>query len=382
MLCAGVTLLAIAAGTLEAAQRSRQSRPQARGPRALAVIEFPPGEKAQPRLVPVSVLDEGRIWDAAVYRATPVPFVLEYGVVYEAEKSGVPQGFFTVQLARPVQNRWIARGAWEPRMEKPEAAPAPVPATPKLDPDAPPILRKPRAEEPAKPSAAEPEFPTPASPQRTDGEDPDRPILRRNVEGKKKDTPIAADEPAAFSVARRLVAISDATAEPSRPYEFKWTPDEERRVREAMVALAAQAVRSRAGSSAKAGAPALVDVNIAAFDLEYDNYGDIVMTARRQHPAQGGLPARDYFVTLVGILDIEGRPRPIFTYVTDSAHLDSQPRLELVDAADADGDGKAELLFHAVGEGRYSYVLYRVFPQNMVRLTETSEFLLSKPAQP
>lgn len=384
-LCAGVTLLGLSAGILEAAQRPRRSRPELRGPRALAVIEFPADEKAQPRLVPVSLLDEARIWDAAVYRATPVPFALEYGVVYEAEKSGVPQGFFTVQVARPVQNRWIARGRWEPRVEKPQAmAAAAVPAAPAVDPDAPPILRKPRADQPAKAPASEapasgaPEVAVPALSQAREPDDPERPILRRNPEGKKRDIPIAADEPPAFAVARRLVAISDARAEPSRPYEFKWSQDEERRVREGMMSAAVQALRPHTATLPKGRTPALLDVQISAFDLEYDNYGDIVMSARWERPAQGAQPVRSYFVTLVGILDIEGKPRIIFSQVTDSRRLDSQPRLELVDAMDADGDGKGELLFRSIGEDTYSYVLYRVFPQNLARLTGTSEFPLAR----
>jgi hypothetical protein len=375
-LCAAVTLLAIAAGTLGAAQRTRRARPESGGPRALAVIEFPADEKAQPRLIPVSLLDEGRMWDAAVYRATPAPMALEHGVVYEAEKTGVPQGFFTVQAARPVQNRWIGRGRWEPRTEKPPAEPS-APAAPERDPDAPPLLRKPRPDGPPKPSAPEPPA-LGASASRSEPDDPDRPVLRRNPGGKKADTPIAADETVAFAAARRLAAISDAEAEPSRPYEFKWSADEERRVSQAMQQLAIQALRPHAGGLLKGRPPALTDTQFFPFDLEYDNYGDIVMTARWQRPAQGSDTPRDHFVTLVATLDIESKPRLIFSHVTDARRLDAQPRLELVDAVDADGDGKGELLFRAVGDSTYSYVLYRVFPQNLVRLTETAEFPLAR----
>lgn len=383
-LCAGVTLLAVAAGAAQIAQRSRRTPPASRGPRALAVIEFPADQKAQPRLVPVSLLDEGRMWDAAVYRATPVPFALEYGVVYEAEKSGVPQGFFTVQVARPVQNRWIARGKWEPRSARSDAVPAPAaPPAPRADPDAPPILRKPRADEPPQPpvSPAQDSASAPAPPPPREPDDPDRPVLRRNPAGKKADTPIAADEPVEFFASRRLVAISDASAEPSRPYEFKWSADEERRVRAAMMDLAAQALRRYTGPLPKGHAPAL-DAQFFPFDLEYDNYGDIVMTARWQRPAQGTESPRDYFVTLITHLDIESKPRVIFSRVTDSRRLDAQPRLELVDAVDADGDGRGELLFRAVADRTYSYELYRIFPQNAVRLTATSEFPLPQASPP
>lgn len=384
-LCAGVILLALVATALDAAQRSRSRRPESRGPRALAVIEFPTDPKAQPRLVPISLLDEGRTWDAAVYRAKPVPMALESGVVYEAEKSGKSEGFFTVDVARQVRGRWVGRGRWEPHGARTYAtASTPAPAAPAEDPDAPPVLRKPGSGEATK--AAEPETPpvtgAPAPAQRSEPEDPDRPLLRRNPGGRKAEAgDVIPDEPAEFGVARTMVAISDAAGEPSRPYKFEWSADEERRVREMMTQQAIQALRPHLGTVRKGQAPAL-DTQFFPFDLEYDNYGDILMSARWQRPAQTNDAARDYFVTLVAHLDIDGKPRVIFSRLTDSRRLDAQPRLELVDAVDADGDGRGELLFRAIGDRSYTYELYRVFPQNVVRLAETSEFPLPRASAP
>jgi hypothetical protein len=46
--------------------------------------------------------------------------------------------------------------------------------------------------------------------------------------------------------------------------------------------------------------------------------------------------------------------------VTDEQHLDVIPRMELIDAVDADGDGRGELLFRQLYTSGNAYVIYRV----------------------
>jgi len=47
-------------------------------------------------------------------------------------------------------------------------------------------------------------------------------------------------------------------------------------------------------------------------------------------------------ITLIARTNLEGELRKLFFSETDSAHLDVAPRMELIDAVDADGDGRGE----------------------------------------
>ena len=48
--------------------------------------------------------------------------------------------------------------------------------------------------------------------------------------------------------------------------------------------------------------------------------------------------------------------------------LDVSPRLELVDAVDADGDRRGELLFRRIRESSSEFVLYRVGTGSLIEL--------------
>ena len=77
-------------------------------------------------------------------------------------------------------------------------------------------------------------------------------------------------------------------------------------------------------------------------------------------PAPGATAAPEqYLITLVARTDIYGNLRKLYSGVTDKFHLDVTPRLELVDAVDADGDGRGELLFRETTEAGRGYVIYR-----------------------
>ena len=70
--------------------------------RAVGVYEWT-GDLAKPtasRLIPVSLFIDGKLQDAGVYMARPVPFSLLTGNVYEFQKSGVPQGTLELAYAR------------------------------------------------------------------------------------------------------------------------------------------------------------------------------------------------------------------------------------------------------------------------------------------
>ena len=66
----------------------------------MAVVEWTP---SGPHLIPVSILVDGKFYDAGLYLANPVPMALEPGNIYEIQKSGDPAGLFTIKSAMELQ---------------------------------------------------------------------------------------------------------------------------------------------------------------------------------------------------------------------------------------------------------------------------------------
>ena len=268
----------------------------------------------------------------------------------------------------------------------PASAPAPSappPATSEEDSDRP-VLKRPATE--AAPTAAT----SPAAAEAQAEADPDRPVLKRGAptaeELKKrsaststtsaKESPKSkAPAPAASSPIQLIPAISDAAGPDPRPYAYSLKPDEEQTLRKKMLALAAEEVRTwaaqpeatgahpapRAAKKAKPPQPTFEDVQLHAFDLSNSNEPVLVLTAKARMPARPNAASDlQYIITLVARDDIYGDLHKAFASVTDSGHFDVLSRLELIDAVDADGDGRGELLFRQVSDAGSAFVLYRV----------------------
>jgi hypothetical protein len=77
-----------------------------------------------------------------------------------------------------------------------------------------------------------------------------------------------------------------------------------------------------------------------------------------------------FYVTLVTRVNYQGELNKLMTVVTDSTHLDLNPKLDLIDAVDSDGDNRAELLFRKTTDTGASYVLYRMTPFQMTQVFE------------
>ncbi len=298
-----------------------------------------------------------------------------------------------------------------PEAEKPEPAakpdePAPSTTTPQDD-------KKPSTPAPANPPSAAPgadSAPTtsqPAdesAPTNANDEDPNRPILKR---GPSK-TEGAARPGASTGVPRRpagaavtsetrkatpqqLPAISDAGGPEPRPYAYDIKPDEEQKYRKGMLALAAEAVRAKlketapvvpgakvparssVRTAAKTAQPAFDDVQFRAFDLWNTNEPVFVLSAIAHAPKNSPSDQADdlpLYVTLVAKKNIYDELHKLYAGVTDARHLDLTPRLELIDAVDADGDGRGELLFRRFTDVGKAYGIYRAAADSLFPLFE------------
>jgi len=395
---ATIALVAIAAIGASLAQSNKKKE---KGPRALAVVEMPADGKGKARLIPIAILVDGRFWDASIYLADPRPMALDPGNVYEVERSGKPIGFFTVSEARQAQDRWTALGDWQPVSEKPPVAKSAK--SHHVEDDDRPVLHR-RASttaEPEAPSTSSSSSPSAApAPPPPVAEDPNRPVLRR---GKPKVQPEVEEPPAEKSPAgsppkaappaaaakpgELLPAISVASGPEPRPYVYVWAPDEQPKLTKAIsdIATAEVARYVKDIPALRFGPAAAFDsVAVRAFDLDYSNSPAMVFTARiRAIPlaaarARAGKPAQPvpdffFYVTVVGQPDLYGQMRKLFSSVTDSAHLDAFPRLELIDAVDAEGKGRGNLLFRASSRDSSSYQLYHVGPDSLRKLFDSGE---------
>jgi hypothetical protein len=188
-----------------------------------------------------------------------------------------------------------------------------------------------------------------------------------------------------------FAAISDAGGPEPRPYAYQMKSDEEQKFLKKMFGLATTEIQARVKdlaaattgappparptrpgvrSSKAAKAPELdfKDVQLRVFDLSNSNEPVLVLMANARLP-QSSKPGAgnesatadlQYMVTLVAREDIYADLHKVYASVTDSQHLDISPRVELVDAVDADGDGRGELLFRQVSDAGSAYALYRV----------------------
>jgi hypothetical protein len=455
-----------------------------KGPRALGLIQLASkGKKA--RFTPIAIMVDGKFYDASAYKANPVPLALDYGNVYEAFRSGVSQGIFTITQPGQLNHIWIAEGSWTPAgdrvkegrkkystpvivdddrngppvlhrrhpadsdsdkntnkdtnkdkdkntadQQKPATTSTPspatnppttssTPATPNASVPATPAETKPTpSPEPAKPAA-----PSTSASNDEQIQDPNRPRLRRGKPDPSEEhepfttfdtpalaAPTAAPGAASASTAKDattknapmaivvIPAISDVGGPDPRPYTYDLKPAEEAIYRNKMLDLAATQLQARANAAAKEAAaankksssgkssksksttqspePKFEDVNLRIFDLSNSNEPILVLSAKIQPPATSATSPSDpkeiapKEITLIARTNLEGELQKLFFSQTDSHHLDVSPRMELIDAVDADGDGRGELLFRRTFDDGSAYAIYRVTSDQLWPLFE------------
>jgi len=456
-------LAALCLAPLAAWQLPRTTKKD-KGPRAVGLVELSTDGNA--RFIPVAIMIDGKFYDAAAYKASPVPMAIWGGTVYEAERTGVAQGLFTVSEALKTGNNWSANGKWVPAGAKPVRKH--VEAEPNFDEDSgPPKLRRPEGEKsaPTQSSASPPDTKTPTdaktpsdskspsdaknqpvpapptTPSSKPGDDqdaaqnpatanntssndadPNRPVLvRGKIEtlgstqhsapgstgskavsstGKATATPSTKDvasKPSDHKAGPQLLpAVSDAGGPDPRPYSYDLKADEEQKFRKKMLSMASDLIVDRAkpieSESAPAPAknatrpgtsrrgpkppqPAFDDVQFHAFDLWNTNEPVFILSAKAQMPKAPTSTSSvgsdlTYYITLVVKEDIYGDLRKLNATVTDTRHLDETPRMELIDAVDADGDGRGELLFREISDAGSVYGIYRAGTDQLFPLFE------------
>jgi hypothetical protein len=306
--------------------------------------------------------------------------------------------------------------------QKPATPPAPPTAASPAGAPTPPDAKAPATPETAK-TPAPPETPK-AAPSASDEpiEDPNRPRLRRGKPdssthhepfttfdaltdtasaGTASGTSSAAGKPganpgkdsaAALPQIIFIPAISDAGGPDPRPYSYDVKPAEEAIYRNKMLDLATTQLRAQASAATKEAAPtpkkasaskssgksagklpklAFDDVSLRIFDLSSSNEPVLVLSAKT-HPPSGatGSFEEPKEITLIARANLEGELRKLFFSQTDSRHLDVFPRMELIDAVDADGDGRGELLFRRTFDSGSAYAIYRVTADRLWPLFE------------
>jgi len=212
----------------------------------------------------------------------------------------------------------------------------------------------------------------------------------------------AADKTAAITPIKPveiIPAVSDAAGPDPHSFGFTWLKDEEEDRRKQMLALAKEQVRAYLAAQAKATItpqasphpthtaaskaqkpqePILDNVHMNAFDLWVSNQPVIVFSAEAHLPPPPAGAAHSavhdelvYSVLLIAYPDIYNNLHKLYAGVTDKYHLDITPHLELVDAVDADGDGRGELLFKKTSDAGTGWVIYRATADKLWKLFDS-----------
>ena len=209
---------------------------------------------------------------------------------------------------------------------------------------------------------------------------------------------MAKSEPRTAPAPVQLIpAISDAAGPQPRSYAFEWLKDEEGERRKQIEDLARQQLRayletqarnhigpdakpgqaSHHGAAKKPAEPVFENVEMVAYDLWTTNQAIIVFSAQAHMPppptgSQGGAQNDlEYSIMLVAYPDIYNNLHKLYSGITDKFHLDIVPRLDLVDAVDADGDGRGELLFRETSDAGTGWMIYRATADRLWKLFDS-----------
>jgi hypothetical protein len=377
--------------------------------RAVGVLRIDATGKA--RLFPVTLFRDGKYFDANLYDANPVPFAIAGDILYQAEQNGHAEGYFTVQRVVHSPTQWWAEGRWRAapaggeskpeKAAKPRDANLPVlhrPSSAKsadTDPDRP-VLRRPSSETADNTAPAESRSSAADRAEHVEAQDPNRPTLRRGkpAQEMQPDLPsnvasqarvaAAAEFPAASASDKVMLAVADSGSIEAHPYAYSWKPEERQRDVATLHSLAAEAIHQAAKDRAElrgVDVNKLADVEAYALDPDYSSRPIEILSATlvgAQNkawlaPGSALKPRPPVRLTLVARKDSEGKLNRIFSVVSDPLMMDVRPSLHFLGAVDADGSGRAQLLFRKQVDTRsFSYVLYRATSYDLIKTFETT----------
>lgn len=222
--------------------------------------------------------------------------------------------------------------------------------------------------------------------------DPDRPDLHRGRPTGSDPALLASKLAGMPADLQQMAAISDPTRSEDHPFLYQWAnPDDAPKMKQALEDLARRAIAGSttpngtsvvtnipaaeatsskraarpgakiqaaraAARKAKLQTPPLVLTGEAfnAFELSYSGGATLVLTA------QNGEGDNKKDVTIIAQPDFYGVPHLLLQSVADATRLDVTPRMRLVDAADTDGDNRAELIFELRGATDRQFAIYKV----------------------
>ncbi len=206
--------------------------------------------------------------------------------------------------------------------------------------------------------------------------DPDRPKLRYGKPAVQEGTVLPSKLEGLPMDMNQMTAISDVKTRELHPYTYSWSdPADAAKMKAAMEDLAQKAIAAGFATTTPANVtktatkttsprrkaapppppPALEDEKFNVFELSYNGGATLVLTAKTT--GEDGVAK---YITLVAQPDFYGAPRIFFKQLTSDKALDIVPRMRLVDAADTDGDGRAELIFELRGKTGRSFGIYRL----------------------
>jgi len=226
-------------------------------------------------------------------------------------------------------------------------------------------------------------------------DDPGRPNLHR---GKPTSAMTEADLPKLTGIPpnlHQMVAVSDAVNRDPHPFTLDWDDEAQHKAIVEKMQGMARAQLVSYGTAPATTAPAaakkapvttatkthratqtpppqqpLLDEELKAYTLSYGGAATYVYSA---HTDGTGIALR--YVTIVAQADGLGDIKPVIQSVTDAAHLDRTPKMQFVDAVDADGSNRASLLFELRSQNVRQFALYRVIAAHpeQIFLTGTTQ---------
>jgi len=365
--------------------------------RAVGILRVDPVGKA--RLFPVSLFADGKYYDARFYQANPVPFAIDGDVFYQVEQDGAAVGNFVVRTAMHNSFRWWAEGLWTPGSGKSAGQPSAggQSGEPHRNDDRPVLRRAPSAS--ADSSAADKSgshdaktaAPRDDAAEQAEARDPNRPTLHHGKsEQVQAEVPksgpgvgVAAAAPPPYSANDKvLLAVADLGNIESRSYSYKASAEERQHDLEALKSMASDAIRKAAKERASlrgVDAGNLNEVELHLLDPDYSNRPLEILTATITPSRKFWLPPGSIIkappkmtVVVVARKDSTQRLNQISLMIADLDMLDVRPSLEYLGAVDADGSGRAQLLFRKqVDVNSFGYVLYRATPYELIKTFET-----------